>query len=307
MTDTPNDPPPQPAASGPPPMASPPAAGPPTAGGWPSAAKATTAVLAVVAVVAIVLAVIGFTTSDDDDEQAADEAAAELATATDRAEAAEAERDEAAAARDELAAELETTIETDAEARAELEEALAAAEADLVQAEAEAAEATARAEAAEARVAEIEDIAGQFPISLDSSLIPDDMPGTYSISYQEAYCDPGFVLCGSVPPQNVAEIYYDADQFLRIRVDGVLDAGLFSLDGSLYGITDTIGTLTSCSGAERRARVTITMYAGSVSVQQDGTRVVNDVNASITLDAPPDGEGCPGGIQFFASTFTKQG
>jgi type II secretory pathway pseudopilin PulG len=273
--------------------APPPAATAAPASGWPSSAKATSGVLAIVAVIAIILAIVGLAGSDDDEAEAA------LAAANDRAAAAEAERDD-------LADQLEAVEEGESAAIAEATAELETARADLAQSTADLEAVTTRAEEAEARIAEIEEIAGQFPIGLDSSLIPDDMPGTYSIEFEEAYCDPGFVLCGTVPSQNVAEIYFDDNEFLRIRVDGVLDAGLFALEGSLYGITDTIGAVSSCSATDRRARITMTMFAGSVSVLEDGTRVVNDISASINLDAPPDGEGCPGGVQFFSSTLTKQ-
>lgn len=252
--------------------------------------------------VAAVLALVAVGCSGDDDDADAP-TQAELDAAVARADAAEAELDDAVAEAEAATSDLETAEEDLAEQTAALE----TANSELETAVADLDEAVERAETAEARVAEIEEVAGQFPIQLDSSLIPDDMPGTYSINFQEAYCDPGFVLCGTTPQQNVAEIYFDDDEFLRIRVDDVLDAGLFALDGSLYGITDATSTLPSCSGAERRARVTVTMFAGSVSVLEDGTRVVDDVNASITLDAPGDGGDCPGGLQFFASTLTKQG
>ena len=165
---------------------------------------------------------------------------------------------------------------------------------------------TERAETAEARIAEIEQIAGQFPISLDSSLIPEDIRGRYRITFQEAYCD-GFANCGTPPAEAPAEIYFTDERFLRIRIDGILDAGLFALDGSLYGITDSFTALAPCGETQRRARITVTMYAGIISVQADGTRSVNDINASITVDAPAEGPGCPSGLVFFASSMLPAG
>jgi hypothetical protein len=227
---------------------------------------------------------------------------AEFEAALERAEAAEAERDALAEQLDELG-------EVDADALAAVEAELAAAEEELTAAQDELALAqvqleatTARADTAEARVAEIEEIAGQFPISLDSSLIPDDMPGAYRINFTEAYCE-GFSNCGSSRPTTTATIYFTPERFLRIGVDGVLDAGLFALDGSLYGITDSVTAIPPCGDVQRRARITITLYAGSISVLEDGTRVVNDLNASLTVDAPAE-EGCPSGLVFFASDLT---
>lgn len=252
------------------------------------------------------LLAVGACSSNDDDGDASE---ADTVSVDDFDEAVAA-ADEAAAAAEEAQAELDA-----AEANLEAVEAdLTATEAELVTATEERDQAVADATAAqeqlaenEALLAEIQTIAGQFPITVESSLIPEDMPGTYSITYQEAYCDPGFVLCGTTPAATAATIYFDANNFLRIGVEGAFDAGLFALDGSLYGITDSQNNLQSCSGAERRARVTITMFAGTVTIEDDGTRVVNDVNASINLDASTDGPDCPGGIQFFAATLTPQG
>jgi len=97
------------------------------------------------------------------------------------------------------------------------------------------------------------------------------------------------------------------EQFLRIGVDGILDAGLFALDGSLYGITDSLTALPQCNGVQRRARITITLYAGSISVLEDGTRVVNDLNASLTVDAPAEGPDCPAGLAFYAASVVPTG
>ena len=256
----------------------------------------------VLALVAGLLVTVAACSDADDATDGDAPSVTEFEAAVERAEAAEAERDALAEQLDELG-------EVDADALAAVEEELAAAEEELTAAQDELALAqvqleatTARADTAEARVAEIEEIAGQFPISLDSSLIPDDMPGTYRISFTEAYCE-GFPNCGSSRPATTATIYFTPERFLRIGVDGVLDAGLFALDGSLYGITDSVTAIPPCGDVQRRARITITLYAGSISVLEDGTRVVNDLNASLTVDAPAE-EGCPSGLVFFASDLT---
>lgn len=249
--------------------------------------------------------VIGLSACAGDDDDTADSAAqideleAEVAAATERADAAEAELEE-------LTAELEELGAGDAEQIAEVMAEFDAVNEELALARAEIEQLTERAETAEARVAEVEEIVGQFPIALDSSLIPDDMPGTYRIDFQEAYCD-GFTTCGSPPAPTNATVYWTPEQFLRIGVDGILDAGLFALDGSLYGITDSFTALPPCGETQRRARITMTMYAGSISVQEDGTRVVNDLNASITIDAPAEGPDCPSGLVFYASSLTPAG
>lgn len=252
--------------------------------------------------VASMLVAVTACSGDDDDDAADAPSTEELDAAVERAEAAEAEAAE-------LADELATVTETADEATAELaaaQEDVTAAQDELALAQVQLEATTQRAETAEARVAEIEEVAGQFPISLDSSLIPDDMPGRYNITFQEAYCD-GFATCGTVPGPTTAEIYFTSEQFLRIGVTGILDAGLFALDGSLYGITDSFTALAPCNGQDRRARITVTLYAGEISVLDDGTRVVNDVNASITIDAPDGGPDCPSGLVFYASSLIPAG
>lgn len=265
----------------------------------------------VVAFAAAAVLVVGTAACSDSDETADDAPAddgassevddlqAELDAANERADAAEAELAEISAELDELAG-------IDADRAEEIVAAFAAVNEELALARAEVQQLTRRAETAEGRIAEIEEVAGQFPIQLDSSLIPDDMPGTYRIDFAEAYCE-GLTSCGSPPQPTNATVYFTPEQFLRIGVDGILDAGLFALDGSLYGITDSLTALPPCGDIQRRARITITLYAGSISVLEDGTRVVNDLNASLTVDAPAEGPDCPAGLAFFASSLTPAG
>lgn len=236
---------------------------------------------------------------DDGASSQVDDLQAELDAANERADAAEAELAE-------ISAELEELAGVDADRADEVIAAFAAVNEELALARAEIQQLTQRAETAEGRIAEIEEVAGQFPIQLDSSLIPDDMPGTYRIDFAEAYCE-GLTSCGAPPQPTNATIYFTPEQFLRIGVDGILDAGLFALDGSLYGITDSLTALPPCGDIQRRARITITLYAGSISVLEDGTRVVNDLNASLTVDAPAEGPDCPAGLAFFASSLTPAG
>lgn len=256
---------------------------------------------ALAATFVLVLGAAACSSSDDDDDAAAETDAlqADLAAANERADAAEAELADISAQLDEMAGVTTDQASDVVDAFARVNEELALARAD-VQTQ------TARADAAEAQIAEIEAVAGQFPIMLDSSLIPDDMPGTYRIDFTEAYCD-GFSTCGAPPAPTNATVYWTPEQFLRIGVDGILDAGLFALDGSLYGITDSPTALPPCGDVARRARITMTMYAGSISVLEDGTRVVNDLNASITIDAPAEGADCPAGLVFYASSLTPAG
>lgn len=237
-----------------------------------------------------------------DDDSAADDAVAEAdaaaAEAEQELEAAQEEIASLEAERDELVAEVDAATEASADEIARLEDEVA-----VIQLQADAN--LERAETAEATLAEIETTMGQFPIALDSSLIPEDMPGTYTISFEEAYCD-GFSNCGTVPGQTTAEIYYTDQQFLRIGVTGILDAGLFAMSGTLYGITDSQSLLPPCGDASQPARITMSLYADNIEVLEDGTRVVKDVNADITVDARPQ-PGCDAGLRFFAAKLTPTG
>ncbi len=270
--------------------------------GWPGAAKGTAVVLAIVAVAALIAAIVGFSqaSSSDDDASAAE---SDLAAAQQRAEAAEQERDDLAA----QVADLEAAGDDLAAAQGQIDAVTserdeAIAERDQLSTELDTANDeldTAKEELAVAQE-QVEVLSSLFPIDLDSSLIPDDMPGNYNITFQEAYCE-GLATCGTVPTPPAARVYFTEEQFLRIEVPEILDAGLFALEGSLYGITDSFTALPACGGAERRARVTITMYADNVSVDNEANRTVNDVNASITIDAPENGPDCPKVLVFYAS------
>lgn len=149
-------------------------------------------------------------------------------------------------------------------------------------------------------------ISETFPVSIDASLIPEDLPGTYTITFAEAYCD-GFPTCGTLPCATRATISTTPKGFLRIAVPGILDAGLFALEGSWYAITDSFTALPQCNGADQRARVTLTMYADDVTITQEGTRRVDSIGSSITIDTPSAGESYPSGLVFYASSFVPVG
>jgi hypothetical protein len=280
-----------------PPVAPEPAGG---QAGWPSKAKLTAAMLPIVALLGVLGTAIGFSRNSDDEiaalEAQRDAASAQVATV-------EAERDEVIAQlatveaeRDQLADDL---AQQAADSAAELADAVAKNE----QLASELATETERADAAEATLAGIID---SFPVTLDTSLVPEDLPGTYSVGFVEAYCE-GLTTCGTVPSGIQATISTTPEGFLRIAVPGVVDTALFALDGSLYAITGSTTALPQCNGVDRLATVTLTMYADDVTISQDLTRRVDSIGASITIDAPDDGPDCPPGLVFYASSFTAVG
>lgn len=278
------------------------------ASSWPTSAKTATVILALVAVLGVIGAIVGFSqaSSSDDDKSSLE---AEVDAAEERAASAEQARDDSAAEVEAVATERDDALAESEKLAGDLAaetERADAAEATIADAEAQIEEA--RAAADEAR-AEIEEGGGLFPFSIDSSLIPDDLPGNYSITFAEAYCD-GFPTCGTLPTQNQARIYFTDEQFLRVEVPGILDAGLFALDGSLYGITDSFTALPQCDGADQRARVTVTLYARGITLdvsEETVARAVDSLNASVTIDAPRTSDTCPSGLVFYASAFTPTG
>lgn len=221
---------------------------------------------------------------------------------------ANARADAAAAETAELTSQLEAAEEANTEAEAnaaEAEQQLADAEAANEDLTAEVAVETERADTAEAQLQEIADA---FPIEVESTLagIELELAGTYSISWAEAYCD-GFTTCGTLPTVAQATFTRTPDDFLRLEVPGILDAGLFSIDGSLYGITDSFTALPACpDGTERRARITITAYSDNVVIERDLSREVVRLGSSITVDAP-DLPGCAGGLVFYGAELTPTG
>jgi hypothetical protein len=261
-------------------------------------------VLAVIAVLAGIGAIVGFSQASSSDGDKSD-AEAELDEALARADAAEQELDEVSTQYAESAAMLaDVTAERDEAASerdaaiSERDEAVAANETLTSDLAAE----TARADEAEAALGEV---AEAFPVSIDTSLVGLDVAGNYSISFTEAYCD--FATgCGATPNADSAVIGVTPEGFLDFTVDGILQAGLFAVNGGLYGITDSETAIPPCGDAPRRGRVTITIFPADVTVAADGARTVSTLEASITLDAPTLGE-CPSGLVFWGAILTPTG
>jgi multidrug efflux pump subunit AcrA (membrane-fusion protein) len=231
-------------------------------------------------------------TADGADDAALDEAG-------ERAEAAEAEAAAAQAEAEQLATDLEAAQAQAAEAEAQVAdttetlEALAAAE-------------TIRADTAETEVERFSDL---FPIEVESTLagIELDQAGTYNLVWNEAYCDT-FTTCGTVPRTTQATFTRTPDNFLRVQVPGILDAGLFSVNGSLYAITDSTTALPPCEDGSgpRVARITITTYADDIRIESDGSRSVTGLEGAITIDSTSR-TGCPGGLVFYGVQMNKVG
>lgn len=310
---------------------------------WPRNAKVVVAILAVATLLAA-FGTFAATRSDDGDatelqEQVdvltAEEArlTAELETATARIAALTAQRDELNDRIADLDAELATATADVEELTAEraglaaerdaLQRSLAAAEAEVAGLEARletAADETAtlderlavldvqvgwlldRAVAAEEQRDALLDL---FPIEFQSSLQGVDVTGDWNLSWDEAYCD-GFPTCGTDPGFGRITISDTPEGWLRVEADGVFEAGLFEVEGALYAITQSRTAAPACGADQRVAHVGLTLYAGDVSVAEDGTHSIDDLGATYVVDAPATAT-CPAGLAVYGAGLTTVG
>lgn len=268
-----------------------------TATSWPTSAKVWVGILAVIALLAGIATVVGFSqaSSSDDDK---DIVAEERDAAINRAQSAEQERDEVAMTLEDSEATVDTLTNELATTAGELDDAQAENEVLAATVETE----RTRAEEAEAQLAAVGEV---FPITVDTSLVGLELAGSYSISFEEKYCD--FATgCGTTPNANQAIIGVTPENFLDITIPGILQGGLFAVNGGLYAITDSETAIPPCGAVPRRGRVTITIWPSRLVVAEDGTIVPSNLEASITLDAPTINE-CPSGLVFWGATLTPTG
>lgn len=264
---------------------------------WPTSAKVWVGILAVIALLAGIATIVGFSeaSSNDDDTATVEQ---ERDAAINRAQGAEQERDEVAEALEEsesanaaLTSELVAT-------ESELEDAQAANEVLAATVETE----RTRAEEAEAELAAVGEA---FPVTVPTSMVGLEVAGNYTISFTEEYCD--FATgCGTTPQADQAIIGVTPENFLDITIPGILEGGLFAVNGGLYAITDSDTAIAPCGDVPRLGRITITIWPASIIVAEDGTRTVTNLEASITLDAPTLNE-CPSGLVFWGVTLTPTG
>jgi len=213
--------------------------------------------------------------------------------------------DQVAAAEAEVARLTEELDSTTAEAAAAADAAAAAADEAAAANEELSTQLAAETERADEAEGTLEGIASLFPVTIDSSLDNSVIAGTWNIRYDEVYCDT-FAFCGTTPRVGQATIATTPEQFLRLDIPGILSAGLFSVSGSLYGITDSTQLVAPCENGPRIARLTVTLYADGVTLAVDGTRTVREMAASITV-ASPNEDGCPGGLVFYGAQLTRAG
>ena len=310
---------------------------------WPRSAKFIVAILAVATLAAVAgLAVLATRDTDDDgltDQQiellTAEQTrlSGELAVATERAAELTTQRDALDQQLVDLDARLATATEDVAELtaqrteliaeRATLQSSLAAAETSVAELETRLATATDTTATLDERLAVLDVQVGYlldravaaeaerdalielFPIEFESSLQGVDVSGDWNLRWDEAYCT-GFPTCGNVPGFSRITITETPRGWLRVEANGILDAGLFEIEGALYAITESRTAAPTCDGAPRTAHVGLTLYAHDVSVADDGTHVIEDLAATFVIDAPATTT-CPAGLAVYGAQLTPVG
>jgi hypothetical protein len=222
---------------------------------------------------------------------------ARMATATADLTALTAERDGLLTERTELqaslvaaeaeVAELELRLDTATDATATLDERLAVLDVQVGYLQ------------ERARVAERERdaLAALFPIRFESSLRGVDVTGDWKVSWDEAYCT-GLPTCGTVPAFDRITITETPEGWLRAKVNGVFETGLFEVEGALYGVTTSTG--------QRTAHVGLTLYANGISVSEDGAHAIEDLGATYVVDAPATAT-APAAIAVYSGRLTQVG
>ncbi len=147
-----------------------------------------------------------------------------------------------------------------------------------------------------------DELADLFPIAFATTVGDISLVGEWDVDLAEAYCD-GFPTCGTAPAFDTLSIVETPQGWLRVEIDGVLDAGLYRVDGALYAIAPSTTAVPACDGSPRTATVSLTLYPHGVSVADDGTHRVTDLGISMLVQAPSTGS-CPAGTSFYGGSVT---
>ena len=135
-----------------------------------------------------------------------------------------------------------------------------------------------------------------FPIAIDASLEDFDVVGRYNLSMTEAYCD-GLPNCGTNPPDVRADIVQGSNG-LELQVQNMFVAGLFSINGSLFAVTDSDQILPPCGETAVNSQISITMFADGIAIDEDGTKSLTGIGASLLVAGDPAGD-CDAGNVFY--------
>jgi hypothetical protein len=259
---------------------------------------------------ALVLALAACSGDDDDD----DDAAAETADAGGD-ETADAGGDETANGGNDEAAALQASLDeanaTIDEQQAEIDELnvqIETAQEAAVEVQAELAAETARGDDAEAQAAELQAqfdaFLAEFPVTITASLEPyaSSLIGAYTLTLTEAFCD-ALPTCGTQRPAVRADIIQGPNG-LELQVPNVFTTGLFMVEGSLFGVTDSNLIVPACpDGTPVNSQVSTTIFADGITIDQEGTQTLSGLGASVLVAANPAGDCGPGNV-FFDGTLT---
>ncbi len=253
------------------------------------------------AAVALVAA-LGACSGDDDDDAAGDGDG-------DVTEQAEEAVDTALDEAQEALTDAQATIEEQEATIAELTTQVDTAEAAATDLQTQLDDETARADGAEASLAEvqaeIEEFQSNFPVTISASLVgyEDDLIGAYTLELDEAFCD-ALPTCGATRAPVRADIIQGVNG-LELQVPNVFTTGLFMVEGSLFGVTDSNQILPACpDGSPVNAQVSTTIFADGVTIEADGTQSLTALGASVLVASDPAGECGPGNV-FFSGDLTR--
>jgi hypothetical protein len=249
--------------------------------------------------------VVGLAACSDDDDGA--DGGAEDATGSDVEEVTQAGSSNAAEV-EALEAELESTqaeLSTAQDDLATAEADLATAQEDLVAAQAALGTETGRADTAEAELAvlqaDVDGFLANFPVTINASLEDYDLVGAYTLHLNEAFCD-GISTCGQQRPDVRVDIIQGPNG-LELQVPNVFTTGLFMIEGSLFGVTDSNLITPPCNGTPVNSQVSITMFADGKTIDIDGNQTLSGLGASLLVAVNPTAS-CGAGNVFFDATLT---
>jgi hypothetical protein len=259
------------------------------------------------------LALIGLSacSGDDDDDDAADATATEDAATGEDGDGGDDALATAQADLEQAQADLDAANATIAEQETEITDLtgeVTTANQAATDAQAAAAAETTRADTAEADLAtlqgQVDAFTANFPVTIPASLEPfaNSLVGAYNMTLTEAFCD-GIATCGQQRPAVRADII-QGPAGLQLQVPNVFTTGLFMVQGSLFGVTDSNLIVGPCAdGTQTNSQVSTTIFADGITVAADGTQTLSGLGASVFVAVNPAGS-CDAGNIFFAAKLT---
>ena len=152
--------------------------------------------------------------------------------------------------------------------------------------------------------AERDALAALFPMTFDATLTGVDLVGTYDLTWEQIYCD-GLTNCGTVPAVKTATITANDAGWLTITIGDFMTGMLDRTDGSLSTVIDNTTATPPIANSPRVSRVAINVYAHGITIGADGTRHIDDLGASIVVNAAPV-SGFPAGVALYGLTLTPR-